>query len=107
MPDKGQSLLALAEQRGQRCEAQLNRGCSALTSTGIDFGQKNLNIHPVLQVKESGQLPELGSGHLSFFTCTIKVAGAAAAQAWVVCIVVNIVTIVPATFAFFGSRGVD
>jgi hypothetical protein len=49
------------EQRGQRAAAQLNRVCSAFTQTvKVDVG-RNISIHAMLPVDESGQLPDLGS----------------------------------------------
>ncbi len=61
MPDEGQSLLALAEQRRQQPEAQLNRVRSAFTQEAMFVVNINLNTHVRLQAEESGQLPDLGS----------------------------------------------
>ena len=61
MPDEGQSLLALAEQHGQRAATQLNRVCSVCTQAVKVGVSTNINTHAVLPVDESGHLPDLGS----------------------------------------------
>ncbi len=49
MPDEGQRLLALAEQRRQRTAAQLNRVCSARHKLDLALEAKKVSIHAVLR----------------------------------------------------------
>ena len=49
MPDEGQSLLALAEQRRRRAAAQLNRVCSARTKLDLALEAEKVSIHAVLR----------------------------------------------------------
>ena len=49
MPDEGQSLLALAEQRGQRAAARLTRACSARTKLDLALEATKVSIHAVLR----------------------------------------------------------
>ena len=60
MPGEGQGLCALAEQRGQRAPARLNRVCSVLTQV-VEYGVgKAPNVHEKLPAATSGRLPFLG-----------------------------------------------
>jgi hypothetical protein len=61
VPDEGQSLLALAEQRGKQATASLNRVCSAFTQLVKVIVGRDISIHAALPADESGQLPDLGS----------------------------------------------
>ena len=49
MPDEGQFLPALAEQRGKQAAARLNRVCSAQYKLNLALEAKKASIHAVLR----------------------------------------------------------
>jgi TatD DNase family protein len=64
VPDEGQSLLALAEQRGKQAAAQLNRVCSARYKLDLALEAKKISIHAVLRgiEKRPGEIFGLDEG---------------------------------------------